>query len=150
TPADAALEAEFVRNLSMEARYKRFMSSLRELAPAKLKYFTEVDQVRHLALVATAVERRRRTIVGVVRCVAPPGSTGCEYAIVVADRWQRTGLGSVLMVELMRAARERGLREIHGVVLAGNRGMLRLARQLGFQVQPQADEPGTVRVARAL
>ena len=150
TPADAPLEAEFVRNLSTEARYKRFMSSLRELTPAKLKYFTEVDQVGHLALVATATERRRPTIVGVARCVVEPGSDACEYAIVVADRWQRSGLGSVLMTELMRAARERGLREIYGVVLASNRKMLRLARQLGFRVQPQSDEPGTVRVARPL
>lgn len=150
TAADAPLEAEFVRSLSVEARRMRFMSSLRELTPSKLRYFTEVDQVNHVALVATATVRRTPSIVGVARCVVEPGTDRCEFAIVVGDRWQRSGLGSVLMTELMRAARERGLREIYGVVFAANRKMLRLARQLGFQAQPQTEEPGTVRVARPL
>lgn len=32
-PRDAGIEAEFVRNLSEESRYYRFMDSLRELPP---------------------------------------------------------------------------------------------------------------------
>ena len=148
--ADTALEADFVRNLSTGSRYKRFMSSLRELTPAKLKYFTDVDQVRHIALAAAEVGQRRRDWIGVARCVADPGGDACEFAVTVADRWHRSGLAGVLMRALMAAARERGLQTMRGIVLSGNRRMLRLARQLGFSVAHEADEPGTVTVTRPL
>lgn len=50
----------------------------------------------------------------------------------------------------MRAARERGLKTMYDNVLASNRRMLTLARQLGFKVARAPDEPGTVRVERTL
>jgi acetyltransferase len=147
---DAPREAAFVRALSLASRYKRFMSSLRELSPAKLKYFTDVDQVRHIALAAIATGDRRRTWIGVARSVGDARGDDCEFAVTVADDWQRSGLAGVLMRALMRAAAAKGFRTMHGVVLASNRDMLTLARQLGFAVQRQPDEPGTVRVHRAL
>ncbi len=149
--ADAELEAAFVRDLSMTSRYKRFMSSLRELSPAKLKYFTDVDQVSHIALAALPADRRGpERWVGVARCVTDPQGGACEFAVTVADDWQGSGLAGVLMRALMRAARERGLKTMYGNVLASNRRMLALARQLGFKVGRAPDEPGTVRVERAL
>ncbi|HYA66326.1 MAG TPA: acyl carrier protein, partial [Burkholderiaceae bacterium] len=51
---DRELEADFVRHLSTEARYKRFMVTLRELPEGKLRYLTEVDQIDHVAIVAVA------------------------------------------------------------------------------------------------
>jgi len=150
TAADAPREAAFVRGLSTASRYKRFMTSLRELAPSKLKYFTDVDQQRHLALAAFATGDRRRAWVGVARCVADPQGEGCEFAVTVADDWQGCGLAGLLMRVLMQAARRKGFRTMHGIVLASNRRMLALARQLGFAVQRDHDEPGTVKVQRAL
>jgi acetyltransferase len=150
TAADAPREAAFLRGLSTASRYKRFMSSLRELTPAKLKYFTDVDQQRHLALAATATGDRRRAWVGVARCVADPQGDGCEFAVTVADDWQGSGLAGLLMRVLMHAAKRRGFKKMHGIVLASNRRMLTLARQLGFVVQHDHDEPGTVKVQRAL
>jgi acetyltransferase len=148
--ADAARESAFVRALSAQARYKRFMSTLVELPPAKLRYFTDVDQVRHIALAAFRTGDRCRTWVGVARCVADPAGEGCEFALVVADDWQHSGLAGVLMSALMRAARAQGRRTMSGTVLATNAPMLTLARQLGFAVRRDADEPGLMSVQRAL
>jgi acetyltransferase len=39
-PEDAAIEQDFVRGLSDDSRYNRFMGQLRELAPRKLQYLT--------------------------------------------------------------------------------------------------------------
>src|SRR5678815_5796605 len=55
-PEDAAIETAFVRELSEESRYYRFMDSLRELPPDMLTHFTEVDYDRHLALIVTTPE----------------------------------------------------------------------------------------------
>lgn len=61
---DMPLEADFVRHLSKETRYKRFMETLRELPQAELIYLTDVDQIRHVALVATAECQGQQFMVG--------------------------------------------------------------------------------------
>lgn len=67
---DMQQEADFVRHLA--SRYKRFMVTVRELPEAKLKYLTDVDQVRQVALVATADRDGRQVLVGAVRYVVEP------------------------------------------------------------------------------
>lgn len=139
TAADAELEAEFVRRLSDESRYMRFLTTLRELSPGKLDELTNVDQQRHLALAATTSEGDRERIAGVARCIADPDGRSGEFAITVADDWQHSGLAGVLMHALIDAARARGVTRIHGLVLATNHQMLAFARRLGFSVKPDED-----------
>jgi len=145
---DAPLEADFVRRMSSESRYKRFMAAMRELPQAKLKYLTEVDGVRHVALVATICHEGQEALVGVARYVVGPTGTDCEFAISVDDAWQGSGVAGVLMHTLMEVARTRGLRRMEGIVLATNSRMLKFMRQLGFSVQPDPDDRRTVRVSR--
>ena len=147
---DRDLEAEFVRHLSGDARYKRFMATMRELSDAKLKYLTDVDQVRHVALVATADIDGRQVEVGVARYIVDPVGTGCEFAIAVDDAWQGSGLAGLLMHALMGVARSRGLASMEGIVLAANSRMLHFTRQLGFSVERDPDDMQTLRVTRAL
>ena len=62
-PEDAEIEQSFVRELSDESRYNRFMDTLRELSPRLLAHFTRVDYDRHMALIIDAavwVEPRSR------------------------------------------------------------------------------------------
>ena len=55
---------------------------------------------------------------------------------MVADDFNGKGLGSRLMLSIMDVARDKGLAEIDGLVLANNPGMLKLMRSLGFVVKP--------------
>lgn len=144
------MEADFVRHLSSDTRYKRFMLTLRELSHAKLRYLTEVDQSRHVALVATVEQEGREVEVGVVRYIVDPAGNGCEFAIAVDDAWQGSGLAGILMHALMDIARSRGLATMEGVVLAANARMLKFTRQLGFRVERDPEDRTTVRVVRAL
>ena len=66
---DSGMEQEFIRHLSKESRYFRFMASLRELMPKKLKYFTQIDYNRHMAFVATIMRDDKEVEIGVVRYV---------------------------------------------------------------------------------
>ena len=50
--ADADIEQAFVRGLSDEARYFRFMDMLRELSPQMLKQMTDIDYHNQMALIA--------------------------------------------------------------------------------------------------
>ena len=149
-PEDASMEQDFVRHLSPDARYARFMASLKELPPGKLKYLTELDYEHHLALVAVVEHDGEELEVGVARYALDPSGTSCEFAVTVDDAWQGSGIAGVLMFTLMDVARERGIETMEGLVLATNHKMLKFARQLGFAQEHVPDDPGTVRVFRKL
>jgi acetyltransferase len=149
-PDDAPLEADFVRHLSDESRYKRFMHTLRELPEGKLRYLTEVDGTRHVALVATTERDGGEAILGVARYIVDPDGEGCEFAVAVDDAWHGKGVAGILMHSLIDVARAHGLRRMEAVVLAGNRKMLKFARQLGFSLQREPDDPLTVHARRTL
>ena len=57
------------------------------------------------------------------------------------------GLGTVLMTALIDAAKDRGVEDMEGFVLAVNQPMLRLARRLGFSITADPDD-ASVRVCR--
>jgi GNAT superfamily N-acetyltransferase/acyl carrier protein len=149
-PDDLPLEADFVRRLSAETRYQRFLVTVNELSDRKLHYFTEVDQVRHVALVAAVERDGRPAIVGVARYIVAPAGDGCEFAVAVDDSWQGTGLAGILMKALIGVARARGLATMEGTVLATNTRMLKFTRQLGFSRQRHPEDRETVRVVRRL
>ena len=93
------------------------------------------DYQREMAFVALHVRDGRTEQVGVARYAQIPGVDGrCEFALVVADRWQRQGLGARLMRYLIEYARQHGYRTMEGEVLSTNSGMLELVRSLGFHV----------------
>ena len=152
-PEDARREQAFVRGLSPESRYLRFMNTLRELSPEMLERFTHPDPGRELALVALTDAPSPATEplqVGVARCARPPSDEMGEFAIVVADAFQGKGLGSLLMQALMESARAAGLQRIEGLVLSTNQRMLDLMHALGFSVHTAAEDARLRRVVKQL
>lgn len=149
-PEDGEIEQQFVRELSDETRYYRFMDMVRELSPRMVAHFTQVDYDRHLALIATADRNGRELQVAVARYVAAADGERCEFAVVVADAWQRKGLGRVLLEALMAAARATGIRVMYGDVLAGNQRMLRLMESMGYNARFNARDPRLIRVEKTL
>ncbi|AEC22067.1 hypothetical protein PT7_3527 [Pusillimonas sp. T7-7] len=152
-PEDAQPLQEFVRGLSDESRYMRFVSMMRELTPRMLARYTRIDYDRELALVATVQvpnpEHRgypREQIVGFAHYLRNADGRGAEYALVIGDEWQRRGLGAQLMGGLIDAAQEQGLTYIDGLVLATNRPMLSLMAHLGFQSDRDHEDPTMRRV----
>ncbi len=138
-PEDAEIEQDFVRALSPASKRSRFMDTLRELTPQMLARFTQIDYDREMAFIAVVAQDGREREIGVGRYVTNPDGASCEYAVAVADDWQRRGLGRRLMTELIGVARARGLQTMIGHVLAGNRGMLDLCRDLGFAIAETGD-----------
>lgn len=149
-PEDAQMEQAFVRGLSPEAKYFRFMHGLQELTPAMLVRFTQIDYDREMAFVAIAEVSGVKTQVGVARYSARPDRESCEFAIVVADAWRGRGLGGYLMSALIACASRRGLGVMEGEVLADNAAMLRLIARLGFSVRVHDEDPSLRRVSKSL
>jgi len=149
-PEDRQIEKDFVRNLSDESRYFRFFNALRDLSETALTRFTQVDYDREMALIAVISENGGETEIGVARYVVNPDGRSCEFAIVVADAWQRMGIGSKLMHSLMGSARSRGLETMEGWVLSGNTRMLALMDGLGFTIDASAGDPSLRHVVKKL
>ena len=147
---DAGIEQDFVRGLSRESRYARFMATVNELSPAKLRYFTEIDYDRHMALVAIVERDGGEEEIAVARYVIGPDDRTCEFAVVVGDAWKGTGVAGMLMLSLIDVATRRGLAAMEGFVLASNHKMLKFCRQLGFRLESISGETETVRVVRPL
>ena len=137
---DAAEVQAALGRVSEEARYTRFMGSLKELSPAMLERAVSPLADRFLALVAVAGDAKSEVIVGGARYLGAADDS-CEFAVLIADDWQGAGLASRLMKELIRNARACGLKRMDGYVLARNRSMLALARRLGFKVGPSEEGP---------
>jgi acetyltransferase len=141
-PEDAQIEQDFVRNLSDEAKYFRFMHSVHELTPEMLVRFTQIDYDREMALIATTSDDGNEVEHGVVRYVTNPDRTSCEFAVVVSDEFQGHGIGQRMLTRLMEIARSRGLDMMEGEVLTANHRMLELVRSMDFQIERSPENPG--------
>jgi acetyltransferase len=149
-PEDADMVQEFVRSMSDESRYYRFMDTIRELSPSMLVRFTQIDYDREIALVATIEKDGKETEIGVARYVANPDGETVEFALAVADDWQKHGVGPRLMSAIIECAKAKGYRAVVGDVLANNDKMLRLMTNLGFTVHPHPEDPAVKRVVKPL
>jgi acetyltransferase len=149
-PEDAMLTQEFVRGLSEQTKYFRYMQAIKELSAEMLVRFTQIDYDREMALIGVVDHEGEEVEVGVARYISRPGGESCEFAIVVSDSWRNLGIGARLMRSLMANARTRGFRLMEGEVLTANTRMLALVKSLGFRVETDPQDPAIKLVAKVL
>jgi acetyltransferase len=152
-PEDADMEQDFVKAMSDESRYYRFMDTLRELTQTMLVRFTQIDYDREMALVATVPNEKeagKELQIGVARYVVNPDGESVEFALAVGDDWQKCGVGRKLMTALIECARMKGYRAVVGDVLSTNAKMFRLMTSLGFTIHPHPDDTAVKRVVKPL
>jgi len=143
-PADKKALAAGFRRLSDLSRYRRFLSPTDHLTEPQLAYLTELDHHDHEALVA--IDRASRDGLGVARYVRSQVETGeAEFAVAVADDWQRRGLGTALLRHLAARAREEGISRFTALVLAENAPVLHMLDTFG-KAQRRHAEDGTIEV----
>jgi len=147
---DAELSQAFVRNLSQETRYFRFMNSVQELSEAMLVKFTQIDYSREMALIAVTHEHGVEIELGVARFAINPDAESCEFAIVLSDEMHGKGLGQKLMNVLFDAARSKGLRVMEGEVLKNNENMLKLMTRLEFSIETSEEDHSIKNVRKIL
>jgi RimJ/RimL family protein N-acetyltransferase len=139
--ADAPLLADGFARLSARSRRLRFLSPKRELSPAELGYFTDVDHHNHEALGALDhADGRGVGIARYIRDAADPQAA--EIAVTVIDDWQGRGLGTELIAQLSERARSEGIRRFTALVAADNPVMARLLRNV--QADLVRREPGAL------
>lgn len=147
-PEDEPVAHRAFHRLSEETRHNRFMAAVNEIPEDILASLRRPEPDRILFLACFRLDDAGREVepVGAARLVhADDGASG-DFGIVLADAWQRRGIGARMVRLLVDNARSRGLARLRGHVLATNDGMLGLARFLGFEVADSAEEGRRVKV----
>ncbi|MBN6058077.1 GNAT family N-acetyltransferase [Nonomuraea sp. RK-328] len=129
-PADADRLLAFYSRLSAESIYFRFFGPHPRLSDKEVAWFTTVDYVDRVALIATIGTE----MVAVIR-YDRVGPTEAEVAFLVEDAHQGRGVASVLLEHLAATARERGIERFVADVLPANMKMMGVLRQAGYTAE---------------
>jgi acetyltransferase len=145
-PEDEPLMVKFHETLSEESVYMRYFHMMhlnQRTAHERLTRICFIDYDREMALVAehTDPETREREILGVSRLSrrgAAPDEA--EFSVLVNDRFQRRGVGTLLVSRILEVGRAENLRRITAEILFDNRPMQNILRKGGFQLRRDTEE----------
>ena len=142
---------EYFAGFSEESKYLRFMTPTPNLTPETLALVVAVlKEARAGITVATVDHGQEESMIGGARIVPTGRRLSCEFALSIVDEWQGRGLGTILMREAVRLARELGYHRIEGAVLSINTKMLKVAQRLKFHLHVDPQDPSVTIVSRAL
>jgi RimJ/RimL family protein N-acetyltransferase len=134
-PDDKGLLQEGLSRWSPESARARFLTLKTRFTAGELRYLTEVDGYRHVALVAVAHDDPGR-LLAVGRYVRLPGDPRtAEIAIAVADEFHGQGLGSRLGMLLADHARTHGVRRFVATMLSDNVAAHRLFAKISARLE---------------
>jgi acetyltransferase len=89
-------------------------------------------------------------VIGVVWLYTDSVHETGEYAILLRSDLKGRGLGWTLMQLIIEYARSEGLKRIAGQILQENSVMLKMCRELGFEVKTDAEDRGVCDVTLVL
>jgi len=143
-PEDERFYARSLARMDPEDIRLRMFMPVREFSHEFLARMTQIDYAREMAFIALRPDGAGdQESLGVVRFFADPDYEKGEYAVLVRSDLKGLGLGWILMQHLISYAKSEGLKTLYGSVLAENVNMLKMCRELGFNVSRDQDD-GTV------
>ena len=139
-PDDEERMIKFHQGLSERSVYMRYFESLSlaaRTAHSRLSRICFADPTLETVLVALArdqnSEEQRILAVGRLSKLSDPAKA--EVALLVADESQGRGLGSELVRQLIRAARDQGITRIEAEMLRDNTAIQRVLKKSGFSLR---------------
>ncbi len=139
-PEDEPLLQQFIARVTKEDLYYRYFSEINEFTHDDLANMTQIDYDREMAFVAVHTTIEQTEILGVTRAISDPDNIDAEFAVLVRSDLKGLGLGGRLLEKLINYTRDHGLQRLNGITMPNNRGMIALARKLGFDVDIQLED----------
>lgn len=136
-PQDREAIVTGLRRLSAESIYFRFMAVRHQLTEREIGYFTELDFVNHVALVATLDIDGEDTPVGGGRYVVVDPQAAvkhAELAFTVEDAYHGLGIGTHLFHHLEKLAKWQGISYFDADVHHANKKMIDVFNHLGLPI----------------
>jgi RimJ/RimL family protein N-acetyltransferase len=147
-PDDEPLILHLLQHVSKEDLRLRFFDSIKEFSHPFLVRLTQLDYARAMAFVA--FDETSGDILGVVRVHSNPAGDSGEYAILLRSDLKGRGLGWALMQMIIEYGKSDGLKRIVGQILEENSVMLKMCRELGFEVKTDPEDLGLCDVTLVL
>ncbi len=137
-PDDEPLYPPFFAAVTQEDLRLRFFAPVKYFSHNFIARFTQIDYARAMAFIA--IDEASGQMLGVVRIHSDANYENGEYAILVRSDLKGRGLGWLLMQLMIEYARAESLSSIRGQVLRENTTMLKMCRELGFQISSDPEE----------
>jgi acetyltransferase len=147
-PDDEPLILHLLQQVSREDLRLRFFDSIKQFSHPFLVRLTHLDYARAMAFVA--FDEAGGDILGVVRVHSDPAGETGEYAILLRSDLKGRGLGWALMQMIIEYGKSEGLTRIIGQILQENSVMLKMCRELGFEVKTNPEDRGLCDVTLVL
>jgi acetyltransferase len=148
---DLGQAAQFFAGMSEQSRYMRFMAPMPRLTPSAVDMVERtLWESRSFVLVAVADADGQERIIGGIRIVPTDRDAVCEFSVIVLDRWQGKGLGTLLLHEVEKHAKRLGFHELEGIILSLNTKMLTAAQHNRYKLARHPDDPTVVIAHRHL
>ena len=139
-PSDDQLIRELLAHVNKEDLRLRFFDSIKEFSPQFIARLTDLDYARAMAFVA--IDETSGETLGVVRLHGEAAYESAEYAILLRSALKGRGLGWSLMQLIIEYAKSEGLKRISGQILQENAVMLKMCRELGFEIKTDPEDRG--------
>jgi len=149
-PDDTATLLKGIELFSEDSLYKRFHGAKSRFTDQELKFYTDIDYLHHVALLA--VLKNSGQAIGGGRFIVYDTSlspSSAELAFAVADSFQRLGVATALFKHLIRIAREVDVKIFEADVLRENSAMIRMFEKSGLPVA-KSHQDRNVRVSMTL
>ena len=138
-PEDEPMEGEMFTKFSEQTQRFRFFELIKDISHELLIRYTQIDYDREIAIIAEVDEKGRKMMAGGVRLIEDADGENAEFAIVVADPWQRQGLGDRFTDYILDIARKRGIGKVYANFLRDNFVMRHMFEKRGFKIE-RSDE----------
>jgi GNAT superfamily N-acetyltransferase len=147
-PDDGLLIRDLLGHVTKEDLRLRFFDSIKEFSQQFIAKLTELDSLRAMAFVA--IDETNHQTLGVVWLYWDSIHETGEYAILLRSDLKGLGLGWALMQLIIDYAKSKGLKHVCGQILQENSVMLKMCRELGFNIKTDANDRGLCDVTLAL
>jgi acetyltransferase len=147
-PDDDHSIRDLLAHVSKEDLRLRFFDSIKEFSHEFIASLTQLDYARAMAFVA--IDEASNETLGVVRLHIDLSHEAAEYAILLRSDLKGRGLGWALMQLIIEYAKSQGLKRIDGQILQENSVMLKMCRELGFEIKTDPEDGGVCDVILVL
>jgi RimJ/RimL family protein N-acetyltransferase len=126
------------RQASPKSFFYRFLKPKHYLTDEEIAPLMNCDFVRQVALIGLVRQNIRMAIVAGARYwITRPDEA--EIAFMVADEYQKQGIGTAMLNHLCSIARQAGLKRFYALATPDNEGAMHLLKKLGFRCDIRSD-----------
>lgn len=148
-PEDELAMIDFHKELSEKSvrqRYFEFISLSERVAHERLIRICFNDFDREIAIIVESTDPKK--IIGTARLSRIAGTDQADLKMIIRDQYHQMGIGTLLIDQLIKIARQEKVGTIIATILSENEGMLHLCKKFGFTLAQEAG--GTLTIAQLI